>query len=193
MTHVRMVRNALTATALALALAGCGAQDPAPGANAAESNAGTGAAASAKIPDACTFFTKAELEAALGQELRDGEPQSAQDGSICRFRKQLGNKATRTFPNPALSASLGLTSVTIATSPHDPEAVAEIRELDPDAFDAVPGLGDDSYFLGPNLLHVNVGRRGFSVRIDPEARSAEDTAKVREAILGLGRTGASRL
>lgn len=191
MIHRTIVRNGLAAAALALA--GCGEQAAAPGPNAAEANAAGAATASAEIPDACTFFSRAELEAALGHELRDGEPQSTQDGSSCRFRKQLGSKATRAFPNPALPASLGFTSLTIATSPHDPAAVAEIRGLDPDAFDAVPGLGEDSYFLGPNLLHVTVGRRGFSVRIEPEARSADDAAKVREVMLALGRTGAPRL
>jgi hypothetical protein len=184
----------LLALAVLTSLAGCGSPDQSTGA-ASETGAtpAKGAAFSAEIPDACTFFTKAELETALGHELREGEPQSAQDGSICRFRKQLGSKATKTFPNPALPASLGFTSLTIGTSPHDPESVAEIRGLDPGAFEAVPGLGSDSYFLGPNLLHVNVGKRGFSVRVEPEAGSADIQAKVREVMLALGRTGAPRL
>jgi hypothetical protein len=191
MTHPIFVRTALAAATLALA--SCGGQDSAQTANPAEPNDVASTSASTQIPDACTFFAKAELEAAVGQELRDGEPQSAQEGSTCRFRKQFGSKAAKAFPDPALPASLGFTSMTIATSPHDPDAVAQIRELDPEAFDGVPGLGDDSYFLGPNLLHVNVGRRGFSVRIDPDARSAEDRANVRDAILALGRSGAARL
>ena len=189
-----MKYRVLLALAALSTLAGCGSSDQSTGA-ASESGAtpAGGASVSAELPDACTFFTRAELETALGHELREGEPQSAQDGSICRFRKQLGSKATKTFPNPALPASLGFTSLTIATSPHDPEAVAEIRGLDPDAFEAVPGLGDDSYFLGPSLLHVNVCKRGFSVRVEPEANSAEGQAKVREIMLALGRTGVSRL
>ena len=191
MTQLTFVRTALAVATIALC--SCGGQESAPTTNAAETNVAVAASASAEIPDACTFFSKAELEKAVGQELRDGEPQSAQDGSTCRFRKQLGINATKTFPDPALPASLGFTSMTISTSPHDPEAVAEIRELDPEAFENVPGVGDDSYFLGPNLLHVNVGRRGFSVRIDPDATSAEDRAKVRDVILALGRTGAARL
>ena len=191
MTHAIVIRTALAAATLAVA--SCGGQESAPTANASEPNAGTAASAAAEIPDACAFFPKAELEAAVGHELREGEPQPAQDGSTCRFRKQLGIKATKAAAEGALPASLGFTSMTVATSPHDPEAVAEIRELDPEAFDGVAGLGDDSYFLGPNLLHVNVGRRGFSVRIDPDASSDEDRAKVREVLLALGRNGAARL
>jgi hypothetical protein len=131
----------------------------------------------------------------VGWELKDGEPQSVPDESEsqCEFERQLGRNATKSSPNPAVPSSVGLTSVTISTSPADPEAVAQIRELDPAAFDDVPGLGDDAYFLGPNLLHVRVQKRSFSIRVNPEAQSPADQAKVREIMVALAKTGASRL
>ena len=192
--RIRHETRLLPIAALLLAASACGAGDG--GSNSAV--AGTAednvAGAAANIPDACTFFAKAELENALGIGLRDGEPQSVAEPneSSCRFRRQLGRDATRTFPNP-LPASAGFTSLTISASPADPAAVAEIRELDPGAFEDVPGLGDDAYYLGPALLHVRVGQRGFSIRIEPEASSEGDRAKVREAMIALARAGASRL
>ena len=83
--------------------------------------------------------------------------------------------------------------MTVSTSAYDSKAVAEIRQLDPSAFEDVPNVGDNSYYLGSNLLHVHVGKRGFSLRIEPEARSPADKSKVREVMLGLARAGASRL
>ena len=158
----------------------------------AEHNA---AVAAIDVPDSCTFLSKAELESAIGAELRDGEPQSVPSASEsqCQFKRKLGSEATKSFPNPAVPASVGFTSVTVSTSPADPQAVAQIRELDPGAFEGVPGLGDDAYFLGPNLLHTRVGSRSFSLRVEPEAQSPGDRGRVREVMLGLARTGASRL
>ena len=182
------MKSAIFAFLAAAALTGCGNEMGPAGPE--TSNASV---AAVDIPDACTFFSKAELETAVGTELRDGEAQSVQEGSSCSFRKQLGRDATRSIPGSPLPASLGFNSVTISTAPYDPTAVAEIRELDPSAFDTVPNVGDDAYFLGPNLLHVRVGNRGFSVRMEPEAQSPDDQAKVRVVMLALGRMGATRL
>lgn len=186
-------------TASLFALAGCGGGDAGgnseSAAPAAAEEATATATAAAEPLDACTFISKAELETAIGAELKEGEPQSVPSAaeSQCRFKRQLGIRATRSFPNPAIPASVGFTGITISTSPADPAAVAEIRALDPGAFEDVPGLGDQAYYLGPNLLHVRVGNRGFSIRIEPQAQSPDDQAKVREVMLGLARTGASRL
>jgi hypothetical protein len=149
-------------------------------------------AVAADVPDACTFIPKAELEAAVGWELREGEPQSVPDGSSCEFRKQLGSRATKSFPNPAIPNTVGFTSLTISISPVDPDAVAEVRRLAPAEFEDVPGLGDAAYFLGPDL-HVRVRNRGFGLRINPDAQSPDDQAKVRKVLLALGRTGTARL
>lgn len=189
-----MSHQALCAVTAALLLAACNGERDA-GSAYAPSERTEGPAAPADVPNACTLFAKAELESAVGVELKDGEPQSVPDASEsqCEFERQLGMRATKTFHDPAIPTSVGLTSVRISTSPADPEAVAQVRELDPAAFDAVPGLGDDAYFLGPNLLHVRVGNRGFSLRVNPEAQSPGDQAKVREVMLALARTGAARL
>lgn len=178
-----------------LACAGCGGRDVGSESNLVAGTTGNETTAAPTIPDSCTFFAKGDLETALGRQLRDGDPQSVPEGagSSCVFKKQLGRDATRTFAVPALPAAVAFGSVTISTSPADPEAVAQIRRLDPAAFDDVPGLGDDAYFLGPNLLHVRVGNRSFSARIDPEARSPEEQAELRKVLVSLGRQGVSRL
>lgn len=188
------MRLFIVAAAAALASTGCGSKDD-PASNMA-TTIGAGdnmTTAAAEFPDACTFLSRAELESMVGWELREGKPEEVPGGSSCTFKTQLGKDVTRTFPNPALPRSIGMTSVTISTSPADPEAVAEIRRLDPGAFEDVPGLGDDAYYLGPDLLHVRVGQKAFSVRINSSARSEGDVAKVRAAILALARTGVERL
>lgn len=186
-----MSHQALCAVTAALLLAACNRERDAGSANApAEPREGT--VASADVPNACTFIPKAELEAAIGWELREGEPQSVPDGSSCEFRKQLGSRATKTFPNPAIPSAVGFTSLTISISSVDPEAVAEVRRLAPAEFEDVPGLGDAAYFLGPDL-HVRVRNRGFGLRINPDAQSPDDQAKVRRVLLALGRTGTARL
>lgn len=166
--------------------AGNVAQVPA-GANAGE------AGAPVDVPDSCGLLPQGEIESAVGRELREGKRDEAPGGSSCTYKVQLGKDVTRTFPNPALPPSIGLTSVVVSTSAADPEAVAQVRALAGSEFEDVSGLGDDAYFLGPNLLHVRVGQRSLSVRINSSASSDADVAKVREVILTLGRAGASKL
>lgn len=182
-------------TAALITLPGCGGQDggaPSDSESAAPAAANS-AVAAAEVPDACTFFAKAELETAVGAELKDGEPQSVPDASesSCEFERQLGRYATKTFPDPAIPASVGLTSVTVSASPTQPATFTEGRELT--GGEGVSGVGDDAFFIGPNLLHVRKGNRSFSVRIEPQAQSPSDQAKVRDVMLALARTGASRL
>jgi hypothetical protein len=182
---------------LAALAAGCGdsASDGNSGvaATGAQGSSSEESRAAVEVPDACTFFAKADLESAVGWELREAEPENVPDGSVCNFDIQRGIDTTRTFPNPALPRSIGFSSVVIGISAADPEAVAEIRQLDPAAFEDVAGLGDDAYYLGPNLLHVRVGDRSFSVRINSDASSEADVAKVRAVILALARSGVSKL
>ena len=95
-----------------LAAGACSGGDPGSGNSTQDArDASAAPAAAVDIPNACTFFAKAELESALGTELREGEPQSVstESESQCRFRSELGSRATRTFPNSPLPASLGLT------------------------------------------------------------------------------------
>lgn len=185
-------------TAALIAVSGCGSGDggsPAGSESAAPAaaNSAATAATAAEVPDACTFFAKTELETAVGAELKDGEPQSVPDASesSCEFERQLGRNTTKTFSDPPIPSSVGLTSVKVSTSPTEPKTFSEGRELT--GGEGVKAVGDDAFFIGPNLLHVRVGNRSFSLRINPEAGSPQDQAKVREVMLGLARTGASRL
>lgn len=151
------------------------------------------AKAPVEVPNACTFFSRAELESAVGAELKDGEPQAVpnDDESSCKFERQLGRYATKTFANPAIPSSVGLTSVTISTYASEPEIFAEGQAMS--GMESVPGVGRNAYFNGPNLLHVSAGNRGFSLRINPLAQSGDDQAKVRQVMLELAKTGTSRL
>lgn len=159
---------------------------------AAASSASAGPATPA--PDACTFFTKAELESNVGWELRDGEREDATPGSSsCDFEMPPGMYRTRTFPNPPLPEPVGFSSIKVNTYPADPADFASARELLGPDYEEVSGVGNAAYFHGPDLLHVRVGNRGFSMRIYTNASAAADKAKVRDVMLTLGRLGASKL
>ncbi len=180
----------------ALLIAACGGGDgagsatpdaPAPGAN-------TAAAAPTNVPDACTFFSRAELEESVGWELREGDKEDAPPGfSECDFETPTRMSVTRTFPNPPLPEAVGFSSVTVNTHPSDPVKFAEFRRNLGAGAEDVPGVGDGAYFYGRDMLYVRVGNRGFSIRIYSNAGNDADWARVRDVMLKLGRLGASRL
>lgn len=146
------------------------------------------------MPDACAFFARAELEANVGWELRDGEKEDAPPGfSSCDFAMPPQMSITRTFPNPPLPQSVGFSSLMINTHPSDASRFASARQQLGAAVKEVSGVGDAAYFNGPNQLHVRVGNRGFSLRIYTRASTDADWATVREVMLTLGRLGASKL
>jgi hypothetical protein len=184
---------ALTALFLSIACGGGDAPKAADGNTpAATSSAEAGPAA--KAPDACTFFSRAELEETVGWELREGDPEDAPAGSsICDFETPPGAYVTRTFPNPALPKSVGFGSLTVNSHPADPRNFAEFRQTLGAAAEDVSGIGDGAYFYGPDLLYVRVGNLGFSVRIYTDAQTDADRGRVREVMLKLGRMGAARL
>lgn len=154
----------------------------------------TPSAATADIPDACTFFSRAELEQTVGWQLDEGESEELPAGfSKCDFDTPPRIDVTRTFPDPALPQSVGFSSLLVSTHISDAQSFDEFRQmLGPDAEDA-PGIGDGAYFYGPDMLYVRVGNRGFSLRIHTDAASDADWARVREVMLTLARLGASRL
>ena len=94
-------------------------------------------------------------------------------------------------PNPALPGSAGFSGLTITTYPAQAGTFAQGKAM-PGA-ESVSGLGNDAYFSGPNLLHIRVGARAFSVRIYTDATSPADWAKVWEVMLSLGQSGARRV
>ena len=181
--------------AVVLISAGCGGAPDDKAGDAPPAAAGrAAAAATGPVPDACTFFTRAELEANVGWELRDGDREDATPGSSsCDFEMPPGMYRTRTFPNPPLPQSVGFSSLKVNTYPADPGDFASARELLGPDYEEVSGVGDAAYFHGSDLLHVRVGNRGFSMRIYTNASTAADQAKVREVMLTLGRLGASKL
>jgi hypothetical protein len=188
-------RSLIPLTALLVAAA-CGGSD-APKAAGEDAPAASGTAEAgpaAQAPDACTFFSRAELEEAVGWELREGEPEDAPAGaSICDFETPPGMSVTRTFPNPALPKSVGFGSLMINTHASDPREFAQFRQTLGAEAEDVPGIGDGAYFYGLNLLYVRVGNLGFSVRIYTDALSEADRGRVREVMLKLGRMGAARV
>lgn len=187
----RDISSAMISVAAIFTAAGCsGGGEDVSNSVTADRGIGNAAVAAVEVPDACTFFSRAELETTVGWELREGEPRDASAGSSCEFESPPAMYAKRTFPNPALPGSVGFSSLTITTYPSQ-ATFAQGRGM-PDA-EGVPGLGDDAYFNGSNLLQVRVGSGAFSVRIYTDAESPADWAKVRAVMLTLGRTGASRL
>jgi hypothetical protein len=180
-----------------LILTGCGrsgsdevALDETP----ATASANTPPAMTAEVPDACTFFSRAELEEIVGWELREGEPEDAPVGSsACDFESPPLMYVTRTFSDPALPQSVDFSSLMINTHPSDAKGFAEFREMLGAEGEDVPGIGDGAYFYGPDLLYVRVADRGFSMRIYTNAGTDADWARVRDVMLTLARLGASRL
>lgn len=189
------LRSLMPLTVL-LVSAACGGGDAPKAAdeNAPAASSGAEAGPAAKAPDACTFFSRAELEETVGWELREGKPEDAPAGSsICDFETPPGAYVTRTFPNPALPNSVGFASLTVNTHPSDPGNFTEFRQTLGAEAEDVPGIGDGAYVYGFNLLYVRVGNLGFSVRIYTDAQTDADRGRVREVVLKLGRMGAARL
>jgi hypothetical protein len=164
---------------------------PAPEASASPDAAPT---AAGDIPEACGFLARGELEEIVGWELRDGEANDMSPGSYaCDFSTPPQMYVTRTFPNPPLPQSVGFSSVTITTYPADPQTFAMNRELVGPQGEEVGGLGDAAFYNGLDMLYVRVGSRGFSVRLYTDAQDEADRARVRDVMMTLGRTGASKL
>jgi hypothetical protein len=147
------------------------------------------------VTDACTFIPRAQLEAAVGWELREGKPRTAPAGaSECDFATPPQMYVTRTFPNPPLPPAAGFSSIVVNTHPSDATRFAEFRRQLGARAEEVSGLGDAAYFHGPNLLYVRVGTHGFSVRVYVnEPRTDAGRAALRTVMLNLGRLGVARL
>lgn len=175
-------------------LAGCSGREggDAPGQEGSSREDKGAVEAKVEIPNACTFFSQAELESTVGWELREGKPANSPQESSCRFEILPGMYVKRKYPNPALPQSMRFTSLTVTTYPSKAGDFAEMRRLT--GVETPAGVGDDAFFLGgPDFLHVRVVNRGFSVRINTDAASEADRAKLHEVVLGLGKLGASRL
>jgi hypothetical protein len=185
----------LVTVVLLFALAACAGDAPGDAVPADAPAAATDevTAAAADVPDACTFFTRAELEEQLGWELRDGELEEQPGGTECEFEVPPGMYVTRTFENPPLPQSVGFSGITVNTHSSTAANFNEFRQQLGAAAEEVPGIGDGAYFYGPDMLYVRVGNRGFSLRIYADAASDADRAKVREVLLALARLGAARL
>jgi len=180
-----------TALVVSVACGGSGTQSAA-GEKPPAASSSAAADSTVKAPDACAFFSRAELEKTVGWELREGESEDAPPGfSICDFETPPLMHVTRTFPNPALQ-SVGFSSLTINTHPSDPQRFAQFRQTLGAGAEEVPGIGDGAYFNGPDLLYVRVGKLGFSVRIYTNAGTDADRGRVREVMFTLGKMGAAR-
>lgn len=154
---------------------------------------GQGATAQVQVPDACTFIPRAELESLIGYELRDGDPQDVPAGeSQCDFERPPGMYVTRTFEKKLLPEAAGFSSIVITTYRTTAERFAEGRELAGES--DLPGVGDAAYLIGPNLMHVRAGNRGFSMRVHVDQPETEvGRAALRDAMVALGKAGVAKL
>ncbi|MBA3559482.1 MAG: hypothetical protein H0W30_12895 [Gemmatimonadaceae bacterium] len=150
--------------------------------------------ASGPVPDACTFYSKSELESAVGWQLDDGDVEDAEPGAFkCDFETPPQMSVTTTFPNPPLPQSVRFSSMTVNTHPVKQKSFDDFRKMIGAGGEDVPGIGDGAYFYGPNMIYVRVGARGFSLRMYADPTSDSDKAKAREVMLSLARLGATKL
>jgi hypothetical protein len=190
----------LISSGVLLILAGCSgskAGKPAGGdTSASEGSMMPAATSTAAVPQACTLFTRSELEPFVGWKLDEGNPRDAQPGSFnCDFKTP--EYSRQELPNPALPKSVGFSSLTVNTHTADPKAFEDFRKtLGSSAHDA-PGIGDGAYFYGSDMLYVRVGNRGFSLRIytdtDTDELSDSDKALVRDVMMKIAKAGVSKL
>lgn len=180
----------------AILLVGCGSGGQ-PGSN--EAAVGSGetlpTAATTKVPDACTFIPKSELEGLVGRELRDGDRNDMPAGfSQCDFETQPQSATTRTFEHPPLPEAAGFSSVTITTHPTTPGTFAQSRQAIGNSAESVSRIGDEAYFEGPAVIHVRAGDRGLGMRLhvsEPKTEAGRQT--LRAVMLSLAKAGAERL
>lgn len=189
----------LISFSMLLISAGCSgskAGKPAGGDTSASESSAPAATSTATVPQACTLFTRSELEPFVGWKLDEGNPRDAQPGAFnCDFKTPTYSR--QELPNPPLPKSVGFGSLTINTHTADPKAFEDFRKtLGASAHDA-PGIGDGAYFYGSDMLYVRVGNRGFSLRIytdtDTDELSDADKALVRDVMMKIAKAGASKL
>ena len=147
-----------------------------------------------KVPDACTFISREELEKAVGWELREGKTKDAVPGAFeCDFTHPPDAYVTRKFPNPAVPQSAGFSSVIIHTNPVSAKGFADNRTMLGAKAEDVPGVGDGAFFNGINLIYVRVGNKGFSIRMYIDPQNDADRAAIKQTMLSLAQLGASKL
>lgn len=189
----RGIAAVFAATVLLAACGGDNGAEPASGSGNISDTGSDDAAtdeAAQDVPDACVFLDPEEISAAIGRELEEGEPQSTAEGaSECRFETALGLDASTSHEDPVVPET-ALASVTINTHVSDPEEFDLFEESLGAEAEAVTGVGDDAYFWGRDLIYVRVADRGFSIRVTADE---SDDGALREALLSLAETGASRL
>ena len=121
--------------------------------------------------DPCTFFTKAELEAAFGYALQPARP----DAGIpsCTFNGR---------NNPSITISIDPKGTTVRDF-NDLMEIAAGEEAE-----KISGIGDAA-FVWMSRMYVRVGTRSVTIGAGLDKASP----KVREALVTLGKTAAARL
>ena len=139
---------------------------------AGESGAASGGASQATGVDQCTFFSKAELEAAFGLTLGPGRSRTGEPA--CDFESDDGR------------------SVTVSVGPTHSVSVQEFNELretiGPEA-EPVSGIGDAAFLWGARI-YVTTGNRQLTISRENEAKP---TPQLRAALTSLAKTGVARL
>jgi hypothetical protein len=130
-------------------------------------------AQSAAVPDACTVLSLADLSAAAGVGVQRPRPDSAQNGSACRFRA-------------------GAETLNLAIGTWTAADRAEFRTLLKEqgmTLEPVSGVGDEAFFWD-NRIYVYAGRIHFSVTVG-DAGPPADTAR-RQIALNVAKAVAAR-
>jgi hypothetical protein len=117
------------------------------------------AADSPALPDACSLFSIEELGTLLDTRVRRGRPDTAEQGTSCRF----------TLPAETLTISLW------PTTPHEFDAFRQTLADSGVELEAAAALGDSAYYWD-NRLYVRRAHQGLTIQLgdvtqaDPERR-----------------------
>ena len=120
--------------------------------------------------DPCTFFTKAELEAAFGYTLQPARPDATKQ--LCSFNGRNNPSITISIPTEATTAEDF--NLFISTIGEEAEKIS--------------GVGDAA-FLWMSRMYVRVGTRSVTIGAGEDKASP----KVRGVLIALGKTAATRL
>ena len=136
--------------------------------SAANAQAGSAQARPSKI-DPCTFFTKAELETAVGYPLGPAKPGRGEP--TCRF------------PNPTRGTVTVRAGDVVTPAQFDSLKLYTGPDIEP-----VSGIGDKAFLWGARI-YVLSGNRQLMVNLDKH----DLTPEVRKILTSLGKLGVPRL
>lgn len=128
----------------------------------------------AQAVDACSLLSVDEVAQIVGQRVRPPRPDSAEEGTACRF-------------------PTATDSVTVALWPTDATSFIENRDFlseTGEKLEPIPDIGDAAYFWG-DRIYVRKGTQGLTIYIGGTGDGSD--LKLRETVVALARAGLTKL